>query len=341
MEKTLRNVLALLSALLVVAFVVFLINQTAQAVGLADRVHPALGTAVLWGLLLLYAGCALVPCVLVLRLPRALAPPATETSPDFAAHLKAMRLRLRGNPLLRGQAPSSRQEIEAAIRRLDARADEIIRGAGSQVFITTAISQNGSLDGLMVFLAQTRMLWQIARVYYQRPTLRELAFLYGNVASTALVATQLDDLDLAEQVQPLVSGVLGSAIGSMPGLQTAGSLLVNSIVTGTANAFLTLRVGIIAKRYCGALVLPERRTVRRLAVAQAAQMLGTIARDGARRVGGAFWAAAKSRVGDAARGVGDSAMQTARALAQWLGVSPGDAVEAAELSSETGSDGGR
>jgi hypothetical protein len=116
---------------------------------------------------------------------------------------------------------------------------------------------------------------------------------------------------------------------------------VNSIVTGTANAFLTLRVGIIAKRYCGALVLPERRTVRRLAVAQAAQMLGTIARDGARRVGGAFWAAAKSRVGDAARGVGDSAMQTARALAQWLGVSPGDAVEAAELSSETGSDGGR
>jgi hypothetical protein len=252
-----------------------------------------------------------------------------------------MGLRLRGNPLLQGQALSSRQDIEAAIRTLDGRAEEIVRSTGSQVFITTAVSQNGSLDGLMVLLAQTRMLWQIARVYYQRPTVRELAILYGNVASTALVATQLDDLDLAEQVQPLVSGVLGSAAGAVPGLQAAGSLLVNSIVTGTANAFLTLRVGIIAKRYCGALVLPERRALRRLAVSEAAQMLGTIARAGARRVAGAFWAASKARMGDAARGFGESVKQAVRALAQWLGFSLGETVEVAELPPETGSAGSR
>ena len=85
-----------------------------------------------------------------------------------------------------------------------------------------------------------------------------------------------DDLDLAEQVQPLVSGVLGSAAGAVPGLHAASALFVNSVVNGTANAFLTLRVGIIAKRYCGALVLPEPRAVRRFAVSQAAQMLGAI-----------------------------------------------------------------
>jgi len=191
----------------------------------------------------------------------------------------------------------------------------------------------------MVLLAQTRMLWQIARLYYQRPTVRELAILYGNVASTALIASQLDDLDLAEQVQPLVSGVLGSAAGSVPGLQAASVLLVNSVVTGTANAFLTLRVGIIAKRYCGALVLPERRVLRRLAVSQAAQMLAAIARDGAKRVGGAFWSASKARMGDAARGFGESVRQAVRALAQWVGSSAGEAVEVAELPSETGSDG--
>lgn len=341
MDKPLRTAALFLSLFLVAAFAVFVVNQTVQVVGLADRVHPVLGTGVLWGLLLLYAACVLVPCVLLLRLPKALTPPESETSPGFEGHLKAMSVRLRGNPLLGGRPLSSRPDVEAAIRTLDRRADEIIRGTGSQVFITTAVSQNGSLDGLMVLLAQTRMLWQIARVYYQRPTVRELAFLYGNVASTAFVATQLDDLDLAEQVQPLVSGVLGSAAGSVPGLQAASSLLVNSIVTGTANAFLTLRVGIIAKRYCGALILPEPRALRRLAVSQAAQMLGTIARDGARRVGGAFWAAAKARMGDAARGFGDSVKQAVRALAQWLGFSLGDAVEVAELPSETGSDGSR
>jgi hypothetical protein len=340
MEKTLRNALVLLSVLLVVAFLVFLVNQTVQAVGLADRIHPALGTAVLWTLLLLYAVCAMVPCVLLFRLPKPLKPPASDASPHFEAHLQALGLRLRGNPLLGGRALSSRRDIEAALQILDERADEIIRGTGSQVFITTAVSQNGSLDGLMVLLAQSRMLWQIARVYYQRPTLRDLAALYGNVASTAFIATQLDDMDLAEQVQPLVSGVLGSAAGAVPGLHAASTLLVNSIVTGTANAFLTLRVGIIARRYCGALILPERRALRRLAVSQAAQMLGAIARDGARRVGGAFWAASKVRAGDAARGFGESVKQAVRALAQWLGFRPGDAVEVAKLPSETGSDGG-
>lgn len=339
MHKPLRTAALLLSLFLFAAFAVFLVNQTVQVVGLADRLHPVLGTGVLWGLLFLYTVCALVPLVMALRLPKPLRPPASETSPDFGAHLGALGLRLQGNPLLRGRALSSRDDIEAALRILDGRADEVIRAAGAQVFVTTAISQNGSLDGLMVLLAQSRMLWHIARVYYQRPSVRDLAVLYGNVASTALVATQLDDLDLAEQVQPLLSGVLGSAVGAVPGLQAASALLVNSIMSGTANAFLTLRVGIIAKRYCGALVLPERRALRRAAVSQATQMLGTIARDGARRVVGAFLAASRARAGDAARGVGDSVRQGVRTLFHWLGFStsePSAAIEVREAGSNPG-----
>ncbi len=330
-EKTLRNILVPVSILLVVAFLVFLVNQTVQAVALADRIHPGLGTAVLWFLLLVYGGCALVPCVMLLRLPRPLTPPASEAAPEFEAHLSALRRRLRGNPLLAGRSVSSRQEIEAALRILDARADEIVRSAGSRVFVATAVSQNGSLDGVMVLLAQTRMVWQIARVYYQRPTLRDLAFLYANVASTAFIAAQLDDVDVAEQIQPLVSGVLGSAAGAVPGFHAASSLLVNSVMTGTANAFLTLRVGIVAKRYCSALVLPERRALRRLAVSQAAQMLGGIARDGAKRVAGAFWSASATRAGDAARGFGESVRQGLRAIAERLGFRTTAAVEIAEM----------
>ena len=312
MKHPLRTVALCASALLVGAFLVFLINQTVQVVGLAERLHPALGTAVLWGLLALYAACALVPLVMLFWLPKPLRPPASETSPGFDAHVQALGRRLQGNPHLRERALSSREDIEAALRILDGRADEIIRSTGSQVFVTTAVSQNGSLDGLMVLLAQSKMVWQIARVYYQRPTAREMAILYGNVAATAFIAAQLDDVDLAAQVQPLVSGVLGSAAGAVPGLHAAGTLLVNSLLNGTANAFLTLRVGTIAKRYCGALVLPERRAVRRLAVSQAAQMLGTIARDGAKRVGGAFWTASKARVSDAARGFAESVKHAAR-----------------------------
>jgi hypothetical protein len=340
MEKPLRNAVLLVSALLGVAFLVFLVNQTVQVVGLADRLHPALGTAVLWGLLLIYAACAFVPLAMLLRLPRPLTPPASEASPEFPAHLRALGRRLQGNPLLADRALASRADIEEALRVLDGRADEIVRSVGSQVFITTAVSQNGSLDGLMVLLAQSKMLWQIARVYYQRPTLRDLATLYGNVASTVFVASQLDDLDLAEQVQPLVSGVLGSAVGAVPGLHAASALFVNSVVNGTANAFLTLRVGIIAKRHCGALVLPERRTVRRLAVSQAAQMLGAIAQDGAKRVAGAFWAASKTRVGEAARGMTATVQGAVRTFVERLGFAASEPTRATEAPPKAGAERG-
>jgi hypothetical protein len=318
MRRTLLNAALLLALLILVSFVVFLVNQTVQVVALAHRLHPALGTTVLGGLLLVYAICLFVPVFMLMRLPKPLIPPATDQSPEFERHLMALSCCLRKNPLVAGQPLATRGEIEEALRVLDARADAIIQQTGSQVFVTTAVSQNGSLDGLIVLLAQSRMIWRIAHIYYQRPTLRDLAYLYGNVAATALVASQLDDLDLSEQAQPLLSAALGSIAGAIPGLHAASALLVNSILTGTANAFLTLRVGIITRRHCGALVLPDKRALRRTAVAQAAQMLGAIAQDGTKRVVSAFWTASKARAAGAARGMGDSVRQAASALAAKL-----------------------
>jgi hypothetical protein len=128
---------------------------------------------------------------------------------------------------------------------------------------------------------------------------RDLIFLYTNVGATAFIAGELEDLDLSEQIQPVLTSVLGSAAGVIPGLGAATNLFVNSVVTGTGNAFLTLRVGAIAKQYCRATVLPERRAIRRVAVVQAASMLGAIARDGAKRVASAFAAGSKSAVSSA------------------------------------------
>jgi hypothetical protein len=166
---------------------------------------------------------------------------------------------------------------------------------------------------------QSRMIWQVAHVYYQRPGLRDLVALYGNVAGTALVASQLDDVDLSDQLQPVLSSVLGSLAGAIPGLQATSAILVNSMVAGAANAFLTLRVGVIAKRYCGALVVPDPRALRRAAAAEAAGMLAAITRDGAKRVAQAFWDASRAKAADTVRGFGDSVKETVRSLAERLG----------------------
>jgi hypothetical protein len=75
-----------------------------------------------------------------------------------------------------------------------------------------------------------------------------------------------------------LEGLLGTIMGS--GVQ----LLANSVVSGAANAFLTLRVGMIAKQYCNCLVHVDKKSLRRAATAQAAKLLGRIVRDGVTRL---------------------------------------------------------
>ena len=287
-RRTLTRILIPLSLFALISVAVIIANQTAQLIALADRVSPLVGDIAFWTILALYAFCLIVPVFLLITLPAPLVPAADRDDPRFAQHLRKLGKRLTRNPHIEG-APATVEEVEAALTRLDDVADARTRATASQVFITTAISQNGSLDALLVLAAQSKLVLEIARVYYQRPTLRDLLYLYTNVAGTAFVAAELEDIDLSEQVQPVLTAILGSTAGAIPGLAPAATLFVNSVTTGAGNAFLTLRVGIITKQYCRSLVEPQQRSVRRLASVQATRMLGGIAKDGAASVAAAIW----------------------------------------------------
>src|SRR5919106_4903502 len=119
MRKTFLRVATLLSLLLMVSFSVIVVNQTAQLVTLADRVNPTVGTMVFWSLVTLYGFCVLVPLFLLLRLPKALRPPASESAPEFPRHLERLGRRLSRNRLLSDQTIEGREEIENALITLD------------------------------------------------------------------------------------------------------------------------------------------------------------------------------------------------------------------------------
>ena len=280
--------------------VLFLINQTAQIVSLANTLSPTLGRIVLIALLALYSVIVLVPLSMFLRMPKALRPPADENSPEYERYLLRLAARLATNP--------HRDSIEAALRILDARASEIIKKTASSLFVSTAVSQNGRLDALMVLAAQTRMIWQIAHLYNQRPMLREFVQLYGNVGATLFAATELDDLDVSEQVEPVIRAALGGSVASLiPGIGSLASIVTHSVLEGTANAYLTLRVGVICQTYCRSVTAVSRKQVRRSASVSAAAMLGSIVSVSAAKVVKAIVAAAKrageSSVGSAAAGI--------------------------------------
>ena len=316
--QSLRKI-AILSAVFCVVFVaVVLVNQTLQLADAAARLHTTAGDFVFWGLVFTYLLCVGVPVALFLSLPAPLVPPPSEEDPAFEGYLEKLRRRLAANPHLAASSLKSREDVETALAILRGKAEDVVKTAASRVFLTTAISQHGSLDALLVLGLQTRLVWDVAHVYSQRPSSRELAYLYANVVGTAFVAGEIEDAELSEQIQPVLSSVLGAAALGVPGLQTAGTIFLNSVVSGTANAFLTLRVGLITEQYCRALVRPARRTLRQRAVTRSAGMLGSIVAAGASRVGTAVARASGRTLSGAVTGVGRKLKEAGGAIAERL-----------------------
>ena len=320
MNKPLKKIALFVSSLILLLFILFVINQTAQIVQLADRVSPSFGYFVFWALLICYAILLSIPVFLFFRLPKSLTPPKNDDGPEFDAYLSSLRKRLASNAHLKGVSLSNRQQIEEALATLSKKADEIIEQTASTVFIGTAISQSGRLDAFLVLSAQSRMVWRIARLYYQRPTLRDFIQLYANVAGTAFLASEFDDIDISEQVEPILSSALGALAVSIPGIQFAASIMVSSVMTGAANAFLTLRVGIITRQYCGSLIHAEKKTLRRTASAEAAKLLGSIVKKGTARLSKALWKTSKGKVSGVFSGLKESAKETGSSLLAKMGL---------------------
>lgn len=247
-------------------------------VSLADRVHPLFGQFVFWSALAAVGIALLYALFVYLRMPTML-PPVAKDSAEYDKYVAALRARLRLNPKLRGRKIDNVEDVEEVLQELSLEADAIVRSTASTVFLSTALMQNGRLDALIVLLTQIRMIWRVARTYVQRPSPRDLVRLYANVAGTAFVASGLESLDIGEMFAPLATSIVPAMKGGIPGLSGISALLVRCISNGAANAFLTLRVGEVARRYCEMVVEASPETIRRSATADAVKHLGRIVRE--------------------------------------------------------------
>jgi len=290
MPKTAKRIALVVAAFIMVVFTIFLFNQTMQIVQSARAVNIGFGEGVLWTLIFTYCILIATPFVLWFRLPRRMLPPETTEGEGYDSFLD-FKKRLSRHPRLRGLALNSTTDIETALRTLDKHADDVVTSTASAVFLSTAVLQSGRLDVLVVFAAQTRLIWQVAHVYHQRPSLRDFVQLYANVASTAFIAAGIEDID----VDVLVGTIFGSTVAAIPGMH----LLASSVLSGSANAFLTLRVGMITKEYCRCTVRVEKTGLRRAATVKAAKLLGSIVREGTVKLSKATVNATKTKMSKA------------------------------------------
>jgi Domain of unknown function (DUF697) len=284
-----RKIIIGVVVLLTVCVAAVVITGVTSLISLADRIHPAVGSVVFWAIALGAAAAAFYGVIAYAKLPQALIPPEETSGPKHDAYLEALRGRLAVNPRTRGLPVSTPEEIETTIGVLSKEADSVVRKTASTVFLSTALMQNGRLDALILLITQIQMVTRVARVYVQRPSPRELLKLYVNVAGTAFISSGLESLDLGEMVAPLATSVVPAFKGGLPMLSGISALLVKCVSNGAANAFLTLRVGEVARGYCELTSRTSAEVIRKSATTAAVQHLGRIVRENGALVVRKIW----------------------------------------------------
>lgn len=271
MLKEIRVIGLFLSGVVLTIFVLFLVSQTNAVVQLASGVNATFGEVVLYSLVGIYGILLFVPVYLFLRMRAPLIPPKNADPQQDQRFRHRLAKRLRSNPECTGLLITTQADVEKAIAALDKKAKTIIEQIAIRVFLTTTISQSGRLDAFIVLNYQTRMIWRIAHLYNQRPSLRDFLYLYSNVAATLFLVQSIEDIDIEEYVEPLLAGLTGA------GISLASSFVAASVFDGVANTFMTLRIGLITQKYCGALTYQERNNVRKSAIKEAGKiMLGPL-----------------------------------------------------------------
>lgn len=290
--QSLKSILKYLALLMGISGLVILVAEVSRLVELGFRGGPVVGYSVLALLILLLGSLILYPIILIFRLPPSFSRPE-KISPEYLAKLEK---RLRSNP----RVTSENFSLETALTGLKKEADQEIKDRAMQIFLATAISQSGRLDAFVVLATNLRMIYAIAEIYYNRPGLRDLLKLYKNVLIAVFLASEIDDIDFDAQIAPVLSSSLA---GALPVFNNVAALIQDSILEGTANAYLALRIGILSREYCHAITKIDLKSKRRNASVEALKMLGVIAVEGGRRTAISFFHASASMVQAIPKGI--------------------------------------
>ncbi|MGI6758683.1 MAG: DUF697 domain-containing protein [Bacilli bacterium] len=119
--------------------------------------------------------------------------------------------------------------------------NKIIIKNAKTVMVSTAISQNGRLDLFTVMAVNIKMIKELVVKCGFRPSFKNLGKLTANVFVTALIAEGLEDLDFNEIFPNSTTNFLSDIPFIKP--------IASSIMQGISNALLTIRVGIVTRKY--------------------------------------------------------------------------------------------
>lgn len=283
-KKPYLNLVITVLILLLLSFAITMINQAVQLINTATMLHPYFGRGLLIFFVILGSAAVIILAVILSKFEKPLQIPIDETSEEYKQYIYKLKDRLMKNKYLKKSQyiwDNNKSEIEAvndALLKIDDESQKIIKSSAAGIFTTTAVSQNGALDGIFVFVASLKLVWSISSLYNQRPAIRDLIKLYTNVFGTVLATRQIDDLDIvAEQFSQILPTLMTGSVGKMvPVVSFVTSFVMDSILEGTLNTLLVLRIGLLTQYYSRSTTKIEPKKLGRTATVQAGKMLGEI-----------------------------------------------------------------
>lgn len=119
--------------------------------------------------------------------------------------------------------------------------NKVIINNAKTVMISTAISPNPRVDLISVFTVNLKLIKEIVVLCGFRPNFKNLSKLSINVFGTALIAEGLENLNLDDVLPKDFSSMLSEVPFLKP--------IFSGVSQGIANALLTIRIGVITRRY--------------------------------------------------------------------------------------------
>ena len=149
--------------------------------------------------------------------------------------------------------------------------NKIIINNAKTVLISTAVCQNGKFDMLTVLSMNVKMIKEIVQKCGFRPGAVKLGKLSVNVISTALIAESLEGLDFNEIFPQTTS----NSLSDIPLIKPIASSFVN----GISNALLTIRIGVVTRKYLFSDGKLNKSDIRVSAIKESLQMIPAVIKD--------------------------------------------------------------
>mgnify|MGYP002459781132 FL=1 len=242
------------AALFMLVILMLLVQLDLTAFQTVEVLAPGWGWLAFVSLLALEAGAVLwLGLAWFARAPR-LVLRDDPTEADRQAFARELERRLKKNPHVRAAGLRATDEhfLEKALDVLDARAGEEIRNSAKRVFLGTALSQNGRLDALIVFVSLARMVWRVSGIYNQRPTPAELWSVYSTVSSATFISFSIEALDIPRTITESMNELLPAvtpamAASSVPLMGPMMQQCTSAVIDGAANCLLAIRAGVVTR----------------------------------------------------------------------------------------------